>query len=93
MATDSTETDTPVAKESNTDAQKRKKVKKAAATSASKVGQGGDEDQAEFTKLDICVGQIVKVSHHEEADKLFCEEIDLGEESGLHQIASGRRGH
>merc|ERR1712194_570220 len=39
------------------------------------------------------VGQITKVWHHGEADKLFCEEIDVGEEGGPRQIASGLRGH
>ena len=41
--------------------------------------------------LDIRVGQIKKVWHHPEAEKLFCEEIDIGEESGPRQIASGLR--
>ena len=31
--------------------------------------------------------------HHPEADKLFCEEIDVGEEDGPRQIASGLREH
>lgn len=31
--------------------------------------------------------------HHPEADKLFCEEIDVGEEGGPRQIASGLRDH
>lgn len=39
--------------------------------------------------LDIRVGQIKKAWHHEEADKLFCEEIDLGTET--RNIASGLR--
>ena len=79
-------------KESHADAQKRKKEKKAALANKA-TGPAADEDQAEFTKIDIRVGQIVKVWYHEEADKLFCEEIDVGEESGPRQIASGLRGH
>mmetsp|Transcript_7330 Transcript_7330/g.15992 ORF Transcript_7330/g.15992 Transcript_7330/m.15992 type:complete len:162 (+) Transcript_7330:2-487(+) len=43
--------------------------------------------------MDIRVGQITKVWHHPDADKLFCEEIDVGEESGPRQIASGLRQH
>lgn len=48
---------------------------------------GGDVD---ITALDIRVGQIVKVWNHPEADKLFCEEIDLGN-GEVRQIASGLR--
>jgi aminoacyl tRNA synthase complex-interacting multifunctional protein 1 len=45
------------------------------------------------SKLDIRVGVIQKVWEHEEADKLYCEEIDLGEEGGPRQIASGLKAH
>lgn len=41
-----------------------------------------------ITALDIRVGRIAKVWEHEEADKLFCEEIDVGEDEPR-QIASG----
>jgi len=47
----------------------------------------------DVSKLDIRVGVINKAWEHEEADKLFCEEIDLGEESGPRQIASGLRAY
>lgn len=50
----------------------------------------GDID---VSKLDIRVGVITKAWLHEEADKLFCEEIDLGEEEGPRKIASGLRAH
>lgn len=43
----------------------------------------------DISALDIRVGKIVKVWDHETADKLFCEEIDLGTET--RQIASGLR--
>ena len=46
----------------------------------------------DVSKLDIRVGVITKAWLHEEADKLFCEEIDIGEESPR-QIASGLRAH
>jgi len=49
--------------------------------------------EIDVSKLDIRVGVIKKVWEHEEADKLFCEEIDIGEESGPRQIASGLRAH
>lgn len=46
----------------------------------------------DVSKLDIRVGVITKAWLHEEADKLFCEEIDVGEEAPR-QIASGLRAH
>mmetsp|Transcript_19466 Transcript_19466/g.39660 ORF Transcript_19466/g.39660 Transcript_19466/m.39660 type:complete len:784 (+) Transcript_19466:133-2484(+) len=76
------------------EAQRKKKEKKAKEIAASKKGQqkAGGADQPEFTKIDIRVGQITKVWHHPDADKLFCEEINVGEESPR-QIASGLRQH
>lgn len=78
-------------KESYEEAQRRKKEKKAAQIAASKKAQGGAADQPEFTKMEIRVGQIIKVWNHESADKLYCEQIDVGEESGPREIASGLR--
>lgn len=46
----------------------------------------------DISKLDIRVGVITKAWLHEEADKLFCEEIDIGE-GAPRQIASGLRAH
>ena len=77
-------------KESYEEAQRRKKEKKAAEAAASKAG---NDDQPEFTKMDIRVGKIVKVWDHETADKLFCEQIDVGEETGPREIASDLKGH
>ena len=48
--------------------------------------------EIDVSKLDIRVGLINKAWEHEEADKLYCEEIDLGEESPR-QIASGLKAH
>ena len=42
--------------------------------------------------MDIRVGVITKAWEHEEADKLFCEEIDIGEDEPR-QIASGLKAH
>ncbi|CAJ1931548.1 unnamed protein product [Cylindrotheca closterium] len=61
-----------------------KKTKKSAPAPAGPV---------DISKLDIRVGVIKKVWEHEEADKLYCEEIDLGEEGGPRQIASGLKAH
>lgn len=60
---------------------------------AKKNTQAPGSDQIDISKLDIRVGVITKAWNHEEADKLFCEEIDIGEESGPRQIASGLRAH
>ena len=88
-----------------TDEQKKaaadKKAKKAAQKAAKqkdqpKKGKGGGNGgapAAELTvyALDIRVGKIVKAWEHESSDKLWCEEVDLGEESGPRKIASGLR--
>ncbi len=37
------------------------------------------------------MGKITKVWNHPSADKLFCEQIDVGEETGPREIASGLR--
>lgn len=47
-------------------------------------------DQPQFSKLDVRVGRIVKAWHHESADSLFVEEIDVGEEEPR-QVVSGLR--
>ncbi|RHY70263.1 hypothetical protein DYB34_003475 [Aphanomyces astaci] len=49
------------------------------------------EDLPLFASCDIRVGTIIKAWHHPDSDKLFCEEIDVGLESGPVQIASGLR--
>lgn len=43
------------------------------------------------SKKQIRVGKITKVWNHEKADKLFCEQIDIGEATGPREIASGLR--
>jgi len=50
-------------------------------------------DAIDISKLDIRVGVITKAWEHEEADKLYCEEIDIGEPEGPRSIASGLRAH
>jgi methionine--tRNA ligase beta chain len=51
-----------------------------------------DPNQVDFTKMDFRVGKIVKVWHHETAERLFCEEIDVGEDRPR-AVASGLRQH
>ena len=58
----------------------------------SKKGVAANMDQPDICKLEFKVGQIVKVWIHPDADKLYCEEIDCGEDQPR-QIASGLRPH
>lgn len=58
----------------------------------SKKAEQPQDATVDISRLDIRVGVILKAWEHEEADKLFCEEIDIGEESPR-QIASGLRAH
>eukprot|EP00977_Amphora_coffeiformis_P009905 scaffold2290_cov170-Amphora_coffeaeformis.AAC.25 len=70
----------------------KKKEKKAANNNQKKQAQEPNLDQPEICKLEFKVGQIVKVWVHPNADKLYCEEIDVGEEAPR-EIASGLRPH
>jgi len=65
---------------------KKKKKKKTQAAPAAVV--------IDISKLDIRVGLITKACEHEDADKLFCEEIDIGDTvGGQRSIASGLRAY
>ena len=74
---------------------KDKKAEKAAKKAAKPAKAGAPAAAADtsspVSKLDIRVGLIVKAWKHETADKLFCEEIDVGEEKPRN-IASGLQG-
>ena len=48
------------------------------------------EDQVELYRVDIRVGKILSVQEHEEADSLYIEQIDVGEEEPR-TIVSGLR--
>lgn len=76
-------------KDSKAEAPKVDSKDKAKAKAAAKPGDRPLED---FSRLNIRVGKITKVWPHETAEKLYCEEIDLGEEKPR-QIASGLRAH
>lgn len=60
------------------------------ASSTAKAPPPPPDDQPEICKLEFKVGVITKVWNHPEADKLYCEEIDCGEDEPR-QIASGLR--
>jgi len=73
------------------DGKKQSKAEEEAAAAAPAVADPLDGYEGPpITALDIRVGRINKVWVHEEADKLFCEEIDVGEDEPR-QIASGLR--
>ncbi|CAJ1936201.1 unnamed protein product [Cylindrotheca closterium] len=69
---------------------KQNNNKKNAKKQQSKPGAPPPDQQPDICKLEFKVGVITKVWNHPEADKLYCEEIDVGEES-VRQIASGLR--
>ena len=80
-----TDAPAPVGEDAPKKAKKAKKKKKSPPP----------EDAAaemDVSKLDIRVGVIQEAWEHEEADKLFCEKIDIGEEEPR-QIASGLRAY
>ena len=72
----------PAAQSSKEDTKKKKPSTTEAAPST----------EIDISKLDIRVGVIEKAWNHPDADKLYCEEIDVGEEVPR-QIASGLRAH
>jgi len=57
-------------------------------TSAASVDPKDTYEGVPITALDIRVGEVKRVWEHEEADKLYCEEIDVGEDEPR-MIASG----
>jgi aminoacyl tRNA synthase complex-interacting multifunctional protein 1 len=59
-------------------------------STADAIKERNDSDLFNISSLDIRVGQIVRVWPHESADKLFCEEILVGEDQPR-LIASGLR--
>jgi aminoacyl tRNA synthase complex-interacting multifunctional protein 1 len=71
--------------------QQDKKADNKKQVKAGGANQAPDVVDYNISALDIRVGKITKVWEHPEADKLFCEEIDLGPDYGTRQIASGLR--
>eukprot|EP01138_Halocafeteria_seosinensis_P006713 gb/GECG01006864.1/.p1 GENE.gb/GECG01006864.1/~~gb/GECG01006864.1/.p1 ORF type:complete len:466 (+),score=82.13 gb/GECG01006864.1/:1-1398(+) len=67
---------------------KQKKEKKAENSENSEKKKGEAADEITITACEFKVGHIKKVWKHPEAEKLYCEEIDVGEEDPR-QIASG----
>lgn len=67
--------------------------KKGGAAKSNKLSAKQLSKLSPWEKLALRVGRIQKVWPMEGSTKCFCEEIDLGEESGPRQIASGLREH
>jgi aminoacyl tRNA synthase complex-interacting multifunctional protein 1 len=75
------------------DKNKAKKEKKKTIAKPQKAKNApANVDQPDICKLEFKVGRISKVWVHPEADKLYCEEIECGEDKPR-QIASGLRPH
>lgn len=74
---------------------KKQKKKQAKQNNANKKAPAAapDPNLPAICKLEFKVGLITKVWAHPDADKLYCEEIDCGEDGGPRQIASGLRKH
>lgn len=76
----------------------KKELEKKKAAEKKKDGKKGNNNNNNFvpgdpfTMIDMRVGKIVKAWPHPEADSLFCEEIDVGEDMPR-QIASGLRAY
>jgi len=70
---------------------KKKAAKAAKAKAQPKAKHGAPAAELDISALDIRVGKILKAWNHETAEKLYCEEVDLGEASGPRKIASGLR--
>ncbi|GFO43063.1 tyrosine--tRNA ligase [Plakobranchus ocellatus] len=66
------------------------KKKFAGATNAQ--ANGGAEDEIVPSRLDLRVGKITSIKQHPEADSLYVETVDLGEESGPRTVISGLNG-
>ena len=87
----STEATTTTSKKEETSFKKKANDNnKSVGSSSSSSSSSSNSSEIDISKLDIRVGVIQKAWEHPDADKLFCEEIDIGEDEPR-QIASGLR--
>ena len=68
----------------------KKEAQAAPKEAAPKAEESKAEEEADISKLDIRVGRIIKAWNHPDSDKLYCEEVDVGE-AEPRQIGSGIR--
>lgn len=71
------------------DGAKKEKEKKAKKASEGKAATASTK-RVDVSTLDVRVGRVTKAWEHPDAEKLWCENIDLGEK-GVRQICSGLR--
>jgi aminoacyl tRNA synthase complex-interacting multifunctional protein 1 len=71
----------------------KSKAEPAAKAESAPPASGAPDADLDPSKLEFRVGLVLKCWEHPEAEKLLCEEIDLGESTGPRQIASGLRAH
>jgi len=64
-------------------------VVQAADASSAESAEAPPAEVPDVSKLDIRVGTIISAEDHPEADSLYVEQIDLGEEEGPRTIVSG----
>jgi methionyl-tRNA synthetase len=71
-------------------AEKKKKKQQAKGKGGKNAAPANANTKIDVSRLDLVVGKLVKVWRHPNADSLYCEQIDLGEEKGgLRQVVSG----
>jgi aminoacyl tRNA synthase complex-interacting multifunctional protein 1 len=82
--------------DTKTQKEKKEKKKEAGASDAKKSGGGANaavaaEDAREPipSMIDLRVGHIVDIKKHPDADGLYIEQIDIGEETGPRTVVSG----
>ena len=56
-------------------------------------GSGVASETPDFCRVNLVVGRIVSVEEHPDADRLWVEQIDIGEDTGPRTIVSGLRDH
>jgi aminoacyl tRNA synthase complex-interacting multifunctional protein 1 len=83
----------PAAAEGGAEKKEKPAKEKKASAPAPKKEEEAPIESDPIAACDLRVGIIVKAWEHPESDKLWCEEIDLGEPEGPRQIGSGLRAH
>jgi methionine--tRNA ligase beta chain len=73
---------------------KSNNIKATASTTSSSASTTLIEEihEIEYTKIDLRIGRIVRIWEHETSDRLYCEDIDIGNNE-IRQVASGLRAY
>lgn len=71
---------------------KKAKKEKPTASTAEVAASGGSDGPVDISRLDLRIGRIIEVSKHPDADALYVEKMDLGEEKPR-TIVSGLVNH